>query len=197
MQAELLDRWQELAGWLDAWFEPEQAESNDFDPDEHEVFAALSVAWRGSEDKLAALESVSARFGRDRVRDVVRRLCRNNTAAYWAGLTAREGGSLDDLIRLLWEPLVAQGFDFTMDRDDSGLRIDCRRCPQEDLAGALEAAGYDHARGWLYEMVCSTDFHVTGSFDPPIHFSRTQTLMQGHPHCDHTYTLGAPRGLAG
>lgn len=189
MQAELLDRWQELAGWLDAWFEPEQAESNDFDPDEHEVFAALSVAWRGSEDKLAALESVSARFGRDRVRDVVRRLCRNNTAAYWAGLTAREGGSLDDLIRLLWEPLVAQGFDFTMDRDDSGLRIDCRRCPQEDLAGALEAAGYDHARGWLYEMVCSTDFHVTGSFDPPIHFSRTKTLMQGHRHCDHTYTL--------
>lgn len=184
-----MGRWREVAGWLDGWFGPEQVDQNDFDGGEREVFDELSTAWRVSEDKLAALESTSERFGRERVRDVVRRLNARNTADYWAGLTAREGRSLDDLIRLLWGPLPAQGFEFTMARDAAGARFDCRRCPINDLAADLQAAGCDQARYWLFELICSTDFYTTGSLDPPVAFSRTQTLMQGSDHCDHTYTL--------
>jgi hypothetical protein len=80
---------------------------------------------------------------------VIRSLNARNTADYWAGLTTREGRSLDDLIRLLWGPLPAQGFEFTMARDAAGARFDCRRCPINDLAADLQAAGYDQARYWL------------------------------------------------
>jgi hypothetical protein len=193
MDQKLVDRWTDLAGWLDGWFEAEPAESADFDAGELEIYRDLASAWMSSVDKLGALELASERFGREPVRGVIRKLCAANTSDHWAGLTAREGRSLDDLFRLLWAPLPETGFDFAAERDEAGLRMDVRRCPFADLARDLQAAGYANARDWLYEMVCSTDFHVTATFDPPIRFSRRQTLMQGAPCCDHTYDLELSR----
>jgi hypothetical protein len=180
MTPELADRWRHSLSWLDDWFEPGRASRHGFDPADQELFEELARAWRQGTDKIAALEATSARFGRDRVLAVLDRVCADETASYWQRLAAREGRSLADLERLLWQPLPALGFDVEFDRAPDSLRITCRRCPHNDLAEELGA------KKWLYALVCSTDFHVAGAFDG-ISFQRTRTLMQGDDCCDHTY----------
>jgi hypothetical protein len=187
------ERWRELLGWVDGWFDPEAASRHDFDREEREAFVALVAAWQVESDKIAALESVTERFGEDRVVSVVRKLCADETAAYWRELAAREGRTLDDLLRLLWGPLPQQGFDFTFEKLPDGVRAHVVRCPMADLAADLEVAGYPAARRWMYEIVCSTDFHVPQAFEQPLSFERSKTLMQGADHCNHRYVLAAPR----
>jgi predicted ArsR family transcriptional regulator len=181
MNVEQVAVWRGLLGWLDGWFEPEKAGAHGFDARDAQLFEEVSAAWRETDDKIAALESVSARVGRERVRALVDRLCADETSAHWTGLASREGRSLDDLVRLLWEPLPALGFEFEMQRTTDSLRIHCTACPHNELAAAVGG------REWLYALVCSTDFHVCGAFDPLIRFERTKTLMQGDAYCDHSY----------
>ncbi|MGZ4398482.1 MAG: L-2-amino-thiazoline-4-carboxylic acid hydrolase [Gaiellaceae bacterium] len=181
-------RWQELLGWLDGWFEPEKAETHSFTPEEREIFDELVRSWPG-DDKVAALEAAAARFGREPVLDLIGTVCAHETGIHWAGLVEREGGSLDDLVRLLWRPLADAGFEFELQREPQSLRIHCTRCPHHDLALELGA------EEWLYALVCATDLHVGTAFDPPIRFERTKTLMQGHGYCNHAYFVeakGAP-----
>ena len=189
---EVWERWRELLGWVDGWFDPDAAAGHDFTPDEREAFVALSTAWQANPDKLAALEAMSERFGRDVVTSVVRTLCADDTAAYWKDLAAREGRRLDDLLRLLWGPLPSQGFDFTFEKRADGVQTHVVRCPMAGFAADLEATGYASARTWLYEIVCSTDFHVAQAFEQPLAFERSKTLMQGDDHCNHRYVTGAP-----
>ena len=186
MNTEQIGVWRDLLGWLDGWFEPEKVASHAFDRAKSELFQEIARAWRATDDKIEALEFVSASHGRARVLDLIGRLCADETSAHWASLTAREGRSLDDLVRLLWEPLPEQGFEFKMERTPDSLRIHCTSCPQHDLAAAIGG------EEWLYALVCSTDLHVCATFDPPIRFERTKTLMQGDAYCDHTYLVETP-----
>jgi hypothetical protein len=179
-------RWRSLLWWLDGWFEPDKVDRHGFDPAERALFEELSRAWRDGDDKIAALEGCAARHGRERVLALVGTLCADETSAHWADVVAREGGTLDVLYRVLWEPLPAEGFEFDVERTPDTLHFRCTRCPQNDLAADLDA------RDWLYAMVCSTDFHVTAAFDPPIRFERTRTLMQGDEYCNHAYFVERP-----
>ena len=138
MRPKIAQRWQQQLAWLDGWFGLEKADRHAFDPAERELFEALSRTWLAAEDKIGALEATSARFGRDRVRAMIDRLCADETSAYWGQLAMSEGRSLDDLVRLLWEPLPAQGFEFEMERVPDGLRIRCTRCPIADLCPSAE-----------------------------------------------------------
>ena len=181
MRPEHTQRWRELLAWTDGWFEPEQADRHSFGPAERELFEELSRGWRSGDDKIPALDAAAARFGRERVLALVGRLCADETRAHWAGVTAREGRTLDDLYRVLWEQLPSLGFEFEVERTPESRRIHCTRCPNNDLAAEIGG------RDWFYSLVCSTDFYVTGTFDPPIRFERTKTLMQGADCCDHAY----------
>ena len=185
-QSDIVARWRNLLSWLDGWFEPEKVDRHGFDPADRELFEELSRAWSAGDDKIAALEASAARHGRERVLALIGTLCADETSAHWALVTDREGGTLDVLYRVLWEPLPAEGFELEMERTPDTLRFRCTRCPHNDLAGDLGA------RDWLYAMVCSTDFHVTAAFDPPIRFERTKTLMQGDEYCDHAYFVERP-----
>lgn len=183
------EKWVELLGWLDFWFQPEKAEAHGFDAAERELFDSLAPAWLRAEpgvDKIAVLESASARFGRERVLALLEKICADETRAHWAGLVAAEGGTLDDLVRLLWAPLPELGFELTSERLPNGLQLRCTRCPQHELAVRLGGNSAD----WLLHLVCATDPYVVDAFDPPIRFRRTQTLMQGDDHCDHAYFVG-------
>jgi predicted ArsR family transcriptional regulator len=178
------ERWKELLDWLDSWFQPEKAETHDFDAGERELFNSLAPAWLAAEPgaaKIAALESASERFGRELVFALVEKLCADETRAHWAGLVREEGGSLDDLVRLLWEPLPGLGFKFNSERLPNSIQFRCTRCPHHELATRMNAAD------WLYAFVCATDPYVVEAFDPPIRFQRTKTLMWGDDHCDHAY----------
>jgi hypothetical protein len=43
------ERWKELNDWLDFWFQPEKAETHDFNPGERELFDSLAPAWLEAE----------------------------------------------------------------------------------------------------------------------------------------------------
>jgi predicted ArsR family transcriptional regulator len=180
------ERWQELLDWLDHWFQPEKAQTHDFDFGERELFDQLGPAWLEADmgrAKIDALEAASERFGRDRVMALIAKLCASETTSYWAEVARREGGSLDDLVRLLWEPLRPLGFEFSSERTPDGIQFRCTHCPHAELARELGA------NDWLAALVCAGDPHIAASFDPPIGFERTKTLMHGDDHCDHRYFI--------
>jgi hypothetical protein len=178
------ERWKEQLDWLDAWFQPEKAEAHDFEATERELFDSLAPAWLGAEagaEKIAALESASDSFGRERVLALIGTLCADETSAYWSELARKEGGSLDDLVRLVWEPLLERGWEFRSEPLPNGIQLCVKRCPHAELGARLNAAD------WLSALVCASDPYTAASFDPPIRFERTKTLMQGASCCDHAY----------
>ena len=178
------ERWRKQLDWLDFWFQPEKTAMHDFDPSERGLFDALAPAWLAAEagaGKIAVLESASERFGRERVFALLGKMCANETRGYWSELARSEGGSLDDLVRLLWTPLLERGFEFSSELRPNGIQFCVTRCPHAELGARLNAAN------WLSALVCAGDPHIAASFDPPIRFERTKTLMQGHDCCDHAY----------
>ena len=178
------ESWKALLDWLDFWFQPEKAEAHDFDPGERELFASLAPAWLAAgpgEGKIAVLESMSERFGRRRVFALIEKMCEDETSAYWRELARSEGGTLDDLVRMLWAPLPELGFEFASESRPNGLQFCVTSCPHAELGAQLGAAD------WLYALVCAGDPHIAASFDPPIGFERSKTLMQGDDCCDHAY----------
>ncbi|MGA9760949.1 MAG: L-2-amino-thiazoline-4-carboxylic acid hydrolase [Gaiellaceae bacterium] len=177
-------RWEKLLDWLDNWFQPEKVDAHDFDAGERELFESLASAWLGAAPgagKIAVFESVSDKLGRKRVLDLIAKICADETGGYWRGLAREGGGTLDDLVRLLWNPLPELNFEFSSESRPDGLQFCVTRCPHAELAAELGAAD------WLYALVCAGDPHIAAAFDPPIRFRRTKTLMQGDDCCDHAY----------
>ncbi|HEY5159928.1 MAG TPA: L-2-amino-thiazoline-4-carboxylic acid hydrolase [Gaiellaceae bacterium] len=180
------EQWKKLLDWLDFWFQPEKAEAHDFASGERELFDSLVPAWleaKPGEGKIAALDAAAERFGRERVHALLGKICGDETRAYWAGLVREEGSSLEDLVRLLWEPLPELGFEFSSERRSDGLQFCVTHCPHAELAARLGGDSAD----WFLRTVCATDLYVVDAFDPPIRFQRTKTLMQGDDCCDHAY----------
>jgi predicted ArsR family transcriptional regulator len=102
--------------------------------------------------------------------------------AEWARLAAQNGSNtIGDLIRLLWEPLRAQGFEYTQEQRADGVQMRCTRCPMADGAHEMNIAD------WMFRLDCGADEHIVAGFNPKIGFRRTKTLMQGDDCCDHFY----------
>ncbi len=180
------ERWTELNGWLDFWFQPEKAEAHEFDAAERELFDSLAPAWLAAAtgaDKIAALDAAAEQYGRERVQALLERICGDETRSYWAGLVREEGSSLEDFMRLLWGPLPELGFEFTREQRENGLQLCVTTCPQHQLAVDMGGSTPD----WLFRMVCATDPFAAESIEPPVRFQRTKTLMQGDECCDHAY----------
>lgn len=178
------ERWRARLDWLDFWFQPEKTAMHDFGSSERELFDTLAPAWLAAEagaGKIAVLESMSERFGRERVLTLLGEMCENETRGHWSEVTRGEGSSLDDLVRLVWTPLLERGFEFTSESRPNGIQLCVTRCPNAELGARLNAAD------WLSALICAGDPHVAASFDPPIRFERTTTLMRGDDCCNHAY----------
>jgi predicted ArsR family transcriptional regulator len=164
----------------------EQPFPDEFAPgtEEHEILSALRDGW-GTTDTAPLLTGLTARFG-ERAREVVGRFLEVCQRRDWAELGEREAHldtEIDDFIRVLWGPLPDLGFEFTSTGDRAERRFSVTRCP---VAEAARATGMEN---WMYTLACATDFYTTPAFSPRIAFDRTETLMEGHPHCDHHYLL--------
>jgi hypothetical protein len=70
-----------------------------------------------------------------------------------------------------------------MDRRGERTQFRVTRCPLAEMAREMAE------EKWLYHLACLTDEPSVTGFNPGIAFERTQTLMQGHPVCDHCYTV--------
>jgi hypothetical protein len=100
-------------------------------------------------------------------------------AAAWA---KREGISTpEDIVRSMWEGWT-EG-EFTIERTDVGIQINCTKCPIADSYLAIDRA----EAGLLFQ--CSEDPHIVEGTNPNMKFRRTKTLMAGDDCCDHFYSM--------
>lgn len=134
-------------------------------------------------EKVALLAALRNRFGNGVV-TVLGEVIAERAQRYGSMIARREGvSSIEDLLRLLWEPERANGLEYTVERGPDGVQILCTRCPVYDLAREIDA------QEWMYHLVCAADPHIASGFNPKIGFRRTTTLMEGHDRCDHFYFM--------
>jgi predicted ArsR family transcriptional regulator len=142
----------------------------------------LAGRWTG-ENRLGLLNDLADRFGEAEVSAVLDAVIAANCRRDWERIGKESGdNSLDAFIRQLWGPLKDAGFEYAMEKTGRVTKFCVTRCPMYDLAKSLGA------EKWFYHLVCLTDEHTVTGFNPRIKFSRTRTLMQGNPDCDHCYT---------
>jgi len=89
--------------------------------------------------------------------------------------------SIESLIKHLWEGLPTQGYEYTMEKTESGYQMRCTKCP------AFEAAKRHGITEQMYYMCCANDQYVAEGFNSNIGFTMTKTLMQGDDCCNHFY----------
>ena len=100
---------------------------------------------------------------------------------YWREVSAREGKSVDDLIRTQWMPWTEGTF--TIEKIPDGIQIFCTKCPMADAYKSIGRVDYG------LRFHCAEDANVATAYNPSIKFERTKTLMEGDDCCDHRYTL--------
>ena len=129
------------------------------------------------------IRSFYEKFGEEAYRTVAKL---NGDKAFneWKKIAEQNGNnSIDELIKLLWEPLKGQGFQYEVEKTEAGVQFKCTYCPIVDLAkhcGITKEA---------LHMFCQNDFYIAESFNSKIGLKRTKTLMEGHDCCDHFYYM--------
>ena len=89
--------------------------------------------------------------------------------------------SIEAFIVDQWEKLPDQGYDYTIEKTDTGYLMNVTNCPLHNLAkkqGITEQ---------MFYMCCEGDQYAPEGFNPEIGFKRTKTLMQGDDCCNHFY----------
>ncbi len=167
--------------WLDGIF-PRSDQNLFQDKTLRAVQSELSTRWT-SENRLGLLNGLSSSFGEKAVMSVVDAIIADDCRKSWKKAGEESGNSLDRFIELLWGPLTGAGFQYTMECRGNRTQFRVTRCPLAELAREIGE------EKWLYHLACLTDEPSVTGFNPGISFERTQTLMQGHPVCDHCYTV--------
>jgi hypothetical protein len=100
--------------WLDEWFTPDKHDILHFaDQNQHAIFDELTILhWQGS-DVIAQLNALQERLGA-KVIEVIEMVVAENARRDWTEIARRETShTIDDLIRLLWEPGRERGCEYT------------------------------------------------------------------------------------
>ncbi len=149
---------------------------------ERAILDEFRQGW-GQTDTLDLLNGMTRKYGATAgaVVEKYMSVCIQEDWAKVGQAAAHPGTEIDDFIKILWEPLRTQGFEFTSEKLENGVAFAVSRCPIYELAQATQQ------HQWLYHLACATDFYSTCAFSSRIEFSRTKTLMEGHGVCNHTY----------
>jgi predicted ArsR family transcriptional regulator len=127
------------------------------------------------------LEGLKQQFGA-RIAEMTSQLISEEEQVRWCAVAKQQQDhSIEQFIRLVWEPLIPLGFQFTTEKRADGIQLHCTSCPIHELSKAIGGAE------WLALLECDKDLHNVKGFNPKIGFSRTKTLMKGDSHCNHFY----------
>jgi predicted ArsR family transcriptional regulator len=150
----------------------------------------LSVIWnrlqevRGAYKDPEKLKSLVEKWEEDfgpEYQDIVDELIATTSQNYWSDMSAREGKSMEDLVRTLWKSW--DDGEFTSEEIPNGIQVYVKKCP---MANSFRAIGKVDLGIQFY---CNEDTHIVAGFNPSIKFTRTKTLMEGDDCCDHCYTM--------
>ncbi len=176
----------ENLGWMDGLIIDPGNEALFQDEVKSAIQKELSARWT-RENRLALLEDLCVRFPEPEVLAVVDAIVSSNLKRDWTQVAKEKGNdSMETLIELIWGPLDKTEFEFSSEKQGRSIQFRVTRCAVCEAAKKLDADL--NARKWLYHLVCLTDGPSAEGFSQKIRFERTQTLMQGHPCCDHRYT---------
>ena len=89
--------------------------------------------------------------------------------------------TIDDLIKILWEPLKEDGFEYTIENTPTGTQMKCTKCPYAEVYMSLNSTKIG------YILYCAQDTYLIEGFNKNIGFRRTKTIMEGDEYCDHFY----------
>ena len=127
------------------------------------------------------LESLKNEHGL-RVAEITSELMSQEEQIRWCAVAKQEQDhSIEQFIRLVWEPLIPLGFKFTTEKRADGTQLHCTACPIHELSKVIGGAE------WLTLLECNKDLHNVQGFNPKIGFTRTKTLIKGDSHCNHFY----------
>jgi len=131
------------------------------------------------------LDAMGEAFGRDRVlqvmRDTIIRIARkqgSELAGSMGGVTFQH---FADSLRF-WTMDDALGID-VIEQTEDVFSFNVTRCRYAELYGKLGIRELGTA------LSCARDYALIEGFNPDVSLKRTQTIMEGAPHCDFRYCL--------
>ena len=132
------------------------------------------------------IRAMQAEFGAEKVNEVVGKTIRD--IAHAQGVAAREAGAIDTMAALAerFETGVLREGSLIVDvveRDDAHFGFNVTRCKFVEMYEELGA------RDLGYLLSCNRDFAMFEGMAPDVAFDRTQTRMEGAPHCDFRYRV--------
>ncbi len=129
----------------------------------------------------------AAEVGEARAREIVGGVIRD--LAKQAGCAAAASGNdLAHLKQAIEKWIEGGALELTVLRDDAeAFEFNVTRCRFAEMYARLGLADL----GGL--LSCARDAAMIDGFNPAIHFERTQTIMEGAPHCDFRYRTTSPQ----
>lgn len=131
------------------------------------------------------IDALGEEFGRERVLDVLReaivRIAREQGAAMAGQSGDVDLGAFADTLPA-WRKDDAMRIE-TLRQDDEAFHFNVTRCRYAEMYRSL---GIPELGALLS---CNRDFALIEGFNPDVQLERTQTIMQGAPHCDFRYSL--------
>ena len=155
-----------------------------------EVESLRATLWRrlqevrGSYEDTEKLKTLLEKWEEDfdpEHQDLVDEMIAEASGNYWREVSAREGKSVDDLIRTQWMPWTDGAF--TIEKISDGIQIYCTKCPMADAYIEIDKVDYG------LRFHCAEDANIVTGYNPSIKFDRTKTLMEGDDCCNHRYTM--------
>ena len=134
------------------------------------------------------IEALAREFGRDRVVAIVRDVIVEVARQQGRGLAARMGDdSLPALATALddWKKGDAYRME-VLERTGERFSFNVTRCRYAEMYRALGVPEL----GTL--LSCNRDFALVEGFNPDVTLTRTQTIMEGAPHCDFRFVRCRP-----
>jgi predicted nucleic-acid-binding Zn-ribbon protein len=132
-------------------------------------------------------ETLVQRHGKDEAKRVISDSVRRSAIAQAAEFAklAPEGTSLQSFIDIQkhWTAEKALEIDVTY-RDDTHFEFNVKRCRYAEM---YQAMGLGEIGPLLS---CNRDGAFCEGYDPNLHLTRTQTIMQGATHCDFRFRYG-------
>ena len=182
------DDFLELFSWLTPLVQRPTADVFSAGSPEEAVLQEFSTNW-GQVDTVDLLKGLSEKYG-PLAAPAIEHFMAACITKDWARIGNAEshpGTEVQDFLRVLWQPLRVEGFEFTQKDTGGRVELTVTRCPVYELA---KRTGM---HTWLYHLACATDFYNASSFSDKIEFSRTKTLMESHECCNHAYSRKANR----
>jgi hypothetical protein len=137
-------------------------------------------------------ETLTERYGKDNAKQLIAESVRRSSiklAAQFAA-QAKGGTSLQSFIDIQSNWTAENALEINpVYRDESRFDFNVTRCRYAEM---YKAMGLGEIGGLLS---CNRDGAFCEGYDPKLKMTRTQTIMEGAPHCDFRYRYEADQGV--